>query len=120
MLSETNQAHLQTMRASLQMLDLQLDRSALSAQAIADLKSEIDNMRLRLWGIMAADQGNGAPHALERFRLRRGVEILSMLIDEIENRRILAVHPEAFALGDYARRFIAVMTEAAREQTPSS
>lgn len=106
MSSPTPASHIETMRASLQMLDLQLDRAGLSPQGIADLKSEIDSMRLRLWGIMSADRGKAVPHALERFRLRRGTEIISQIADELEKGGSPADVPEALTLGEAAERLL--------------
>lgn len=107
MKKQTLDDHVRSMRASLQMIDLQLDRSKLSREGIADLKSEVDSVRLRIWSIMAAEMANEGPAGLERFRLRRAVEITSQLCDDLERGAMSAVHPELEQLRGLSRRFLA-------------
>lgn len=105
--------HVRSMRASLQMIDVQLDRSTLSREGIADLKSEVDSVRLRIWSIMAAEMANEGPAGLERFRLRRAVEMTSKVCDDLEQGTMVAAHPELEQLQAVSRRFLA-LREAAK------
>jgi hypothetical protein len=97
--------HVRSMRASLQMLDLQVGRSVLSAAGIADLKREIDNVRLRIWAIMAAEAEHQGPGSLERFRLRRAIEITSTVTEELERGSMASEHAELDALEKLGPRF---------------
>ena len=96
--------YVRSMRAALQMIDLQLDRSKLSAAGIADLKAEVDNMRLRIWAIMASEQSKDGPLSLERFRLRRAIEIIGKVALDLEAGQMSAEHPELVRLRDLAHR----------------
>jgi hypothetical protein len=100
--------HVRSMRASLQMIDLQLDRSKLSGAGIADLKSEIDSVRLRIWSIMASELANEGPGGLDRFRIRRAIEITTKICDDLE-RGIMGVQPpELEPLEALCLRFVAL------------
>jgi hypothetical protein len=105
---QTLDDHVRSMRASLQMIDLQLGRSKLSREGIADLKSEVDSVRLRIWSIMAAELANEGPAGLERFRLRRVVEMTSQVCDDLEEGTMAAAHPELEQLQAVSRRFLAL------------
>ena len=96
--------YVSSMRASLQMIDLQLDRSRISVEGIADLKAEVDNMRLRIWAIMASEQGKEGPVSLERFRLRRAIEITGKVAEDLEGGKMSGKHPELVRLRDLTHR----------------
>ena len=108
MKQQTLDDHVRSMRASLQMIDRQLDRSKLSREGISDLKSEVDSVRLRIWSIMAAEMANDGPAGLERFRLRRAVEMTSKVCDDLEQGTMAAAHPELEQLQALSRRFLAL------------
>ena len=108
MKQQTLDDHVRSMRASLQMIDLQLDRSKLSRDGIADLKSEVDSVRLRIWSIMAAELANEGPAGFERFRLRRAVEITAKLCDDLERGLMGTGHSELEQLQAVSRRFLAL------------
>lgn len=104
--------HVSSMRASLQMLDLQVGRSVLSPTGIADLKREVDNVRLRIWAIMTAEAEQQGPASLERFRLRRAIEITSKVTEELERGEMTPTHPELDTLDELAPRFTLALRSA--------
>ena len=104
MSEETVSEHLRSMRAALQMINLQLGRSGIAFEGISDLKSEIDNLRLRIWAIMAADRDGQSPASLERFRIRRAMEITGAIAKELEQGAMSARHPELVALDAQTQR----------------
>jgi hypothetical protein len=105
---QTIENHVSSMRASLQMIDLQLDRSKLSRAGIADLKSEVDNMRLRIWSIMASEMANEGPGGLDRFRIRRAIEITGKICDDMERGTMARDHSELEDLKRLSQRFISL------------
>lgn len=110
--------HVSSMRASLQMLDLQVGRSRLSGEGIADLKREVDNMRLRIWAIMTAEAEQQPPGSLERFRLCRAIEITSKITEELERGEMSAGHPELDTLNELGPRLThAIRSARARSGT---
>ena len=110
--------HVASMRASLQMLDLQVGRSTLSAEGIADLKREIDNVRLRIWAIMTAEAEKQGPGSLERFRLRRAIEITTTVTEELERGSMSPKHAELDALEKLGPRFTHAL-RSARARPPT-
>jgi hypothetical protein len=96
--------HIRSMRSTLQMIDLQIASTRVPAEGLDELKREIDNMRLRIWAIMAADSEGGGPEALERFRLRRAVEMNHKIVSELEKGEMSSNHAELQVLGDLGQR----------------
>ena len=115
MKQQTLDDHVRSMRASLQMIDLQLDRSRLSREGIADLKSEVDSMRLRIWSMMASEMANEGSAGLDRFRVRRAIEITSKLCDDLVQGRMTGDHPELEQLRELSQRFIGIFPAAKPE-----
>jgi hypothetical protein len=112
MKQQTVEDHVRSMRASLQMIDLQLDRSKLTRAGIADLKSEVDSVRLRIWSIMASEMANEGPGGLDRFRVRRAIEITNKICDDLERGIMGAEHPELGHLEALSLRFVALVKAA--------
>jgi hypothetical protein len=72
-------------------------------EGLEDLKSAVDEVRLRLWGVLMAahspdDEGFG-----ERFRLRRAAEILQGILRDAGGGRLSLSHKEGAELGVVAR-----------------
>ncbi len=103
---------LRTMRASLQMIDLQLDRTKLPMEGMSDLKSDIDGLRMRLWAIMAARSDKTGPGVLERFRLRRATEMMNQVITELESGVMAMDYPELKQLEERVRRYLTILSRA--------
>jgi hypothetical protein len=96
--------HVRSMRSTLQMIDVQIAQARVPIEGIEELKREIDNMRLRIWAIMAADAEGGGPEAIERFRLRRAVEINHKIVDELEKGAMSPSHAELKVLNELGQR----------------
>jgi hypothetical protein len=96
--------HVRSMRSALQMIDVQIAGARVPVEGIEELKREIDNMRLRIWAIMAADSEGGGPEALERFQLRRAVEINHKIVAELEKGKMSLKHAELQVLNELGQR----------------
>jgi hypothetical protein len=96
--------HVRSMRSALQMIDLQLADARIPVEGMTELKREIDNMRLRIWAIMAADEAGGGPEALERFRLRRAVEMNHKIVSDLEKGQMRMDHAELKVLNELGQR----------------
>lgn len=90
------------MRLTLQAVEMQLGSGGLHPAALDDLKSAVDDIRLRIWAIMSAAAEGSDGLAIERFRLRRGIEICSKLGEEFHSGSVSARHREATTLRDSA------------------
>ena len=96
--------HVRSMRSALQMIDGQIASSQVPLEGMDDLKREIDNMRLRIWAIMAAEAEGGGPEALDRFRLRRAVEMNHKIVVDLEKGAMSPKHAELKVLNELGQR----------------
>lgn len=72
-------------------------------ESVADLKSAVDDVRLRLWGVLMAANTRDYQEFSESFRLRRAAEILQGILADAGAGRLGLVHKEAAELGVVAR-----------------
>jgi hypothetical protein len=79
---------------------------------LGDLKSAVDEVRLRLWGVLMAAHSQDDPGFGERFRLRRAAEILQGILGDIDAGRVNLSHTECAELGVVARELGRRVTQA--------
>jgi hypothetical protein len=85
------------LRSQLTAIDAQLARSASAPEGLEDLKAVVDNLRTSVWAILSASRASNYHVFIERFRLRRAIDILRTLVNEIEpgeGRMLHAEHSE--------------------------
>ena len=91
-----------SMRLTLQAVEMQLGSGSMHPDAFDDLKSAVDDIRLRIWAIMSAAAEGNDGLAIERFRLRRGTEICVKLSEEFRTDAIHLNHGEVGTLRNAA------------------
>lgn len=96
--------HVRSMRTTLQMIDQQIAEKRVPVAGLDELKREIDSMRLRIWAIMAAEAEGGGPEALDRFRLRRAVEMNHQIVTDLEKGVLSPAHAELKVLNELGQR----------------
>jgi hypothetical protein len=101
-------ARISAMTASLQTIEAQLVRGQIGGEGLEDLKRGVDDLRLRIWAIMAAAT-SGESGAMERFRIRRAIDVCSTIGDEIASGDIDARHPEVAELRVAVQHLLAVL-----------
>ena len=81
-------------------------------EGLAEFKSSVDDLRLRLWGLMSAGTANDYRAFQERFRLRRTREICEGVAGELRAGTLSNRHDElgplAEAASDLARTIVSV------------
>ena len=87
-----------TLRSSLRTIDEQLGNGALTPDRVEDIKSAVDDIRFRLWGVLTASSPQEYQAFRERFRLRRATEICHDLALDISEGRLTPTHREAAEL----------------------
>ena len=87
-----------SIRLTLQAVESQVGSGKIQKGALDDLKSAVDEIRLRIWAIMSAAAEGSDGLALQRFRLRRAIEFCDSLNEEFENGSISARHRECAIL----------------------
>lgn len=76
---------------------------AMPQETLEDLKSSVDDVRFRIWGLLMAVNSKDYKAFSERFRLRRMAEICQGIITDADAGRLSFAHTEAAELGVVAR-----------------
>lgn len=84
----------ESIRAKLYAIESELDRGQIPPEALGDFKAAVDDIRLRVWNIMAASKAKDYQAALERFRLRRAVDMTRSITEDLRSGEISGHHPE--------------------------
>lgn len=104
----TARTRISAMRASLQTIEAQLVRGHIAGEGLEDLKMGVDDLRLRIWAIMAAAT-SGESGAMERFRVRRAIDVCANVGDEIASGAIDPRHAEVAELRAAAQRLLTIL-----------
>jgi hypothetical protein len=104
------------LHATLQALESRVASGELPLQGLADFKSSVDDLRLKLWGLMSAGTANDYRVFQERFRLRRTKEICDGVAGELRAGTLSNRHEElpplAQSASDLARAIVATVRPA--------
>jgi hypothetical protein len=95
-------AQVASFNATLQAIETRVASGEVPREAVADFKSSVDDLRLRLWGVLSAGSANDYRAFQERFRLRRAKEICRGLEEELESGAMDPRHEELGPLGEAA------------------
>lgn len=102
------------MRAALQAIEQRLQAKSVPMSGVQDLKSGVDELRLRLWAILSASNNPDPASTLERFRLRRAVEIMASVTADLAEGRLRGDHKEVTMLLGHAEKFARIAQQMAR------
>lgn len=98
------------LHATLQALESRVASGEVPSEGLAEFKSSVDDLRLRLWGLMSAGTANDYRAFQERFRLRRTREICEGVAADLRAGTLSQRHEElaplADAAGDLARAIL--------------
>ncbi len=88
---------------------------AMPQETLEDLKSSVDDVRFRLWGLLMDVNSKDYKSSGEQFRLRRMAEICQGMLDDVDAGRLSLGHREAGPLGvvvrELGRRITAAHTQ---------
>lgn len=93
---------LSALTAALASFETRIISQEVPKEAIAGLKSAVDDLRLRLWGVLSTGSADDYRSFQERFRLRRAGEICEGIESELSNGLISPRHEELRRLGEAA------------------
>jgi hypothetical protein len=103
-MAEPNFANLvTTLHSTLQNVEAGLARDPEPVEALEDFKATLDDMRLRLWGLLSAAGADDFKAFQERFRLRRATEMCRGLSDDLGTGSLGRRHPELTGLREAAQ-----------------
>ena len=88
---------LATITRSVQEMEQRFSEGERPVGDLSDVKRSFDDLRLRLWGLMQASHAEDPQAFLERFRLRRALELCGRIAADL---RIGALDPRHKELSD--------------------
>ena len=86
----------------LQEIETRVATGEVGHEAVADFKTSVDDLRLRLWSVLSTGSANDYRAFQERFRLRRAKEICRGLEDDLQGGALSPRHEELKPLGEAA------------------
>ena len=86
-------SEIEAMTGRLQSVVAQLEAGAIPRTGVEELKSSIDDLRLRVWAVMSAHAQEDAG-VLERFRLRRAISTCQDATNWVRGNLVGLDHPE--------------------------
>ena len=90
------------LNSTLTAIEGRLARGQAPVEGLEDFKSALDDMRLRLWGLLSAAGGNDYKGFQERFRIRRATEMCRGLSGDLRAGAVSGRHRELSGLHDAA------------------
>jgi hypothetical protein len=90
------------LNSTLTAIEGRLARGQAPVEGLEDFKSALDDMRLRLWGLLSAAGGDDYKGFQERFRIRRATEMCRGLSGELRAGGVSGRHAELSSLHDAA------------------
>src|SRR4051812_21191845 len=93
---------LSALTAALESFESRIITQEVPKEALAGLKSAVDDLRLRLWGVLSTGSADDYRAFQERFRLRRASEICEDIESELGTGLMNPRHEELQRLGEAA------------------
>jgi hypothetical protein len=90
------------LNSTLKAIEVRLARGQVPVEGLEDFKSALDDMRLRLWGLLSAAGGDDYRGFQERFRIRRASEMCRGLSGDLRGGSVSGRHAELAGLQDAA------------------
>ena len=110
-MSDSVHAELTRMRVILAGLEAKLDSGEVEPEGLPEFKSAVDEIRLRVWGLLTAAGTTDPRDTAERFRLRRAAELCRGLSSELASGSLQAGYPEWLELQQTATQLTAAIAE---------
>lgn len=104
-----------TLNSTLGAIEVRLALGRAPVEGLEDFKSALDDMRLRLWGLLSAAGGSDSRGFQEQFRIRRATEMCRGLGDELQSGSISGRHRELEGLRQAATDLAEKIEQAQRD-----
>jgi hypothetical protein len=104
---------LSALTAALASFESRIVTEDLPKEALTGLKSAVDDLRLRLWGVLSTGSADDYRAFQERFRLRRATEICNDIESELGTGLMNPRHEELRRLAEAASGLAQRITELA-------
>lgn len=93
-------------------VEARLARAPAAPAGLEHLKGIVDSLRTSMWAVLSAGSGVVAPMRVERLKLRRAIDGLRVIQEDVIARPGAARHPEHAELLEVARGLIARLESA--------
>src|SRR5688572_18271836 len=103
-----------TLNSTLKGIEVRLALGRAPVEGLEDFKSALDDMRLRLWGLLSAAGGSDSKAFQELFRIRRATEMNRGLSGELRGGAISGRHKELVSLREAASELVESVEQAQR------
>ncbi|HET9464166.1 MAG TPA: hypothetical protein VFO71_01445 [Gemmatimonadales bacterium] len=103
-----------TLSATLGTIEETLAKGQTPVEGLEDFKSALDDVRLRLWGLLSAAGGDDYRGFQERFRIRRATELSRGLGGDLRTGAISGRHRELAGLREAAMELTQCIEQAQR------
>ena len=104
-----------TLNSTLGAIEVRLALGRAPVEGLEDFKSALDDMRLRLWGLLSAAGGANSGAFQEQFRIRRATEMCRGLGDDLQAGSISGRHKELAGLQQVATELADKIEQARRD-----
>lgn len=95
-----------SLNSTLRAIEVRLALGRAPVEGLEDFKSALDDMRLRLWGLLSAAGGKEPQGFQELFRIRRAMEMNRGLAGELKAGTISGRHRELASLREAASELV--------------
>lgn len=113
-MTEKEGADIRRMLATLQAIESQLANRQIPPAGLEDFKRGVDDIRLRVWAILAAANMEEPTRAMERFRIRRALDICGSLTEDLATGSLAGDHKELAVLEESLPRLRDALANARR------
>jgi DNA-binding transcriptional regulator YbjK len=100
-----------TLNAALHAIENRMAQGEIPTGALTEFKSSVDDLRLRLWGLLSAGSANDYRAFQESFRLRRAKEICRGVDADLRSGAMSTRHEELPRLGTAAGELSRTITQ---------
>ena len=104
-----------SLNSTLGAIEVRLALGRAPVEGLEDFKSALDDMRLRLWGLLSAAGGADSRGFQELFRIRRATEMCRGLGDDLQSGSISGRHRELAELQQAATEMADKIEQARRD-----
>lgn len=103
-----------SLNVTLTQVEARLAQGQTEVQELEDFKSALDDVRLRLWGLLSAAGGDDYKGFQERFRIRRATEMSRGLGGDLRTGAVSGRHRELAGLKEAANELAQSVEQAHR------
>ena len=95
-------------------IEAEVSEGTIPVEGMEDFKRAIDEARMRIWAVLTAANDADPAGFLERFRIRRAIEICRAVQRDLADETMGARHPELAELAEVVKELEATLARSQR------